>query len=179
MLTMPVSPGRDHIGGPAEAEVTLLLYGDYECPYTRKAHRSVKDVQARMGERLRFVFRNFPLEDLHPHALRSAETAEAAAVLGAFWEMHDLLFENQKHLEDADLWAYASELDLDMARFDNDMENHVHAERVREDLLSGERSGVRGTPTFYINDVRHSGLYDATSLLEALDEAASMEQRDQ
>ena len=172
---MPVSPGRDHIRGPADADVTLVLYGDYECPYTRRAHRSVKDVQARMGERLRFVFRNFPLEDLHPHAFRAAETAEAAAVLGAFWEMHELLFENQKHLEDADLWAYASELELDMARFDNDMENHVHAERVREDLLSGERSGVRGTPTIYINDAWHNGLYDATSLFEALDGAASSE----
>ncbi len=115
-LTMPVSEDRDHIQGPADAAVTLIEYGDYECPYCGAAYPIIKEVQARMGERLRFVFRNFPITTSHPHAEQAAEAAEAAAGQGSFWQMHDLLFENQRRLRDQDLRAYAEQLGLDVGR---------------------------------------------------------------
>jgi protein-disulfide isomerase len=154
-LTLPVSDKRDHAQGSPDAAVTLVEYGDYECPYCGAAYPIVKEVQARLGERLRFVFRNFPITTSHPHAQRAAEAAEAAAAQGRFWEMHDHLYEHQRHLEDADLHAYAEQLGLDVARFDNELATHAHADRVREDFMSGVRSGVNGTPTFYINGARH------------------------
>jgi protein-disulfide isomerase len=167
-LTLPVSADRDHIQGPADAPVTLLEYGDYECPYCGAAYPIVKQVQSRMGDRLRFVFRNFPITTSHPHAERAAEAAEAAASQATFWEMHDLLYENQKRLGDSDLHGYAEQLRLDLGAFDEDLAGHVHLERVREDFMSGVRSGVNGTPTFYINGVRHDGSYELESLLAAL-----------
>ena len=133
----------------------------------------MKEVQARMGERLRFVFRNFPISTSHPHAERAAEAAEAAAAQGRFWEMHDTLYEHQRRLRDEDLRAYAEQLELDLDRFDKEMAEHVHAERIHEDFMSGVRSGVNGTPTFYINHVRHDDSYDADTLLEALERAES------
>ncbi len=165
--------GRDHIQGPADAPVTLVEYGDYECPYCGEAYPIVKEVQARMGDRLRFVFRNFPISTSHPHAEHAAEAAEAAAAQGKFWEMHDLLYEHQRHLADEDLLRTPSELGLDVERFDKEMAEHVHAARVREDFMSGVRSGVNGTPTFYINGVRHDDSYEAEVLLEALERAAA------
>jgi protein-disulfide isomerase len=145
-LTMPVTEGRDHIQGPADAAATLVEYGDYECPYCGAAYPIIKEVQGRMGARLRFVFRNFPITTSHPHAEQAAEAAEAAASQARFWEMHDLLYENQRRLRDQDLHGYAGELGLDVQEFDKNLAEHVHAARVREDFMSGVRSGVNGTP---------------------------------
>jgi protein-disulfide isomerase len=172
VLTVPVSEDRDHIQGPADAPVTLVEYGDYECPYCGAAYPIVKEVQARMGERLRFVFRNFPITTSHPHAEQAAEAAEAAASQDRFWQMHDLLYENQRRLSDQDLRAYAEELGLDVGLFEKELAEHVHAARVHEDFMSGVRSGVNGTPTFYINGARYDDSYDLETLLAALERAA-------
>ncbi|MGH2573131.1 MAG: DsbA family protein [Actinomycetota bacterium] len=171
-LTLPGSEDRDHVRGLADARVTLVEYGDFECPYSGKAYPIVKDVQERMGEQLRFIFRNFPLTTLHPHAEQAAEAAEAAAAQGRFWEMHDLLYENQRHLLDDDLRSYAQALDLDLDLFDEELAEHVHADRVHEDLMSGARSGVKGTPTFFINGLRHDDSYEFEALLLSLQRAA-------
>jgi protein-disulfide isomerase len=172
-LTVPVTEGRDHIDGPADAAVTLVEYGDYQCPYCGAAYPIVKEIQQRMGETLRFVFRNFPITTSHPHAEQAAEAAEAAAVQGKFWEMHDVLYENQKRLDDPALHTYAEQLGIDVERFDRELAAHVHAARVREDFMSGVRSGVNGTPSFYVNGVRHDDSYDLDTLLAALERAAS------
>ena len=172
-LTVPVSEDRDHIQGSADAAVTLVEYGDYECPYCGAAYPIIKEVQARMGERLRFVFRNFPISTSHPHAEQAAEAAEAAATRGRFWEMHDLLYENQKRLRDEDLRGYAEKLGLDVESFAKELAEHVHAARVREDFMSGVRSGVNGTPTFYIDGARHDDAYDVETLVAALERAAA------
>jgi protein-disulfide isomerase len=172
-LTLPVDDTRDHIQGPAGAPVTLVEYGDYECPYCGAAYPIVKEVQSRLGDRLQFVFRNFPITTSHPHAERAAEAAEAAASQGRFWEMHDQLYENQQHLEDADLHRYAEKLGLDVASFDRDLADGAQAARVHEDFMSGVRSGVNGTPTFYINGVRYDGSYELESLLSALERAGT------
>jgi protein-disulfide isomerase len=168
VLATPVTEERDHIQGPPDAPVTLLEYGDYECPYCGAAYPIIKDVQARMGDRLRFVFRNFPITTSHPHAEQAAEAAEAAGAQGRFWEMHDVLYENQKRLGDDDLRAYAQRIGLDLERFDKELAEHVHAPRVREDFMSGVRSGVNGTPTFFINGARYDDAYDVETLLAAL-----------
>jgi protein-disulfide isomerase len=173
VLTLPVGEERDHIQGPADAAVTLVEYGDYECPYCGAAYPIIKEVQARMGDRLRFVFRNFPIVTSHPHAEQAAEAAEGASDQDAFWPMHDLLYERQRHLRDEDLHSYAEELGLDLDRFDAELADHLHAPRVREDFMSGVRSGVNGTPTFYIDGVRHDDSYDADTLLRALEQAAA------
>jgi protein-disulfide isomerase len=170
-LTVPVDVDRDHIQGPVDASVTLLEYGDYECPYCGAAYPIVKEVQDRMGDQVRFVFRNFPITTSHPHAEQAAEAAEAAGSQGRFWEMHDTLYENQRRLGDADLRSYAARLGLDLESFERDVAEHVHAPRVREDFMSGVRSGVNGTPTFYINGVRHDDSYELETLLTALEQA--------
>ena len=172
-LVVPVSEERDHVQGPASAPVTLVEYGDYECPYCGAAYPIVKELQARVGDQLRFVFRNFPISTSHPHAEQAAEAAEAAAAQGSFWEMHDHLYEHQRRLEDDDLRAYAAELGLDVDRFSAELADHTHADRVREDFMSGVRSGVNGTPTFYVNGLRHDGSYELESLLDAIGQAAS------
>jgi protein-disulfide isomerase len=171
-LTLPVSEGRDHVQGPADAAVTLVEYGDYECPYCGAAYPIIKEVQARMDGRLRFVFRNFPIATSHPRAEHAAEAAEAAAAQGRFWEMHDLLYENQKRLRDEDLRGYAEKLELDVDLFDRELVEHVHAARVHEDFMSGVRSGVNGTPTFYIDGERYDDSYDLETLLAALERVA-------
>jgi protein-disulfide isomerase len=171
-LTVPVDVDRDHIQGPVDASVTLLEYGDYECPYCGAAYPIVKEVQDRMGDQLRFVFRNFPITTSHPHAEQAAEAAEAAGSQGRFWEMHDTLYENQRRLGDDDLRSYAARIGLDLESFERDVAEHVHAPRVREDFMSGVRSGVNGTPTFYINGVRHDDSYELETLLAALEQAA-------
>ena len=170
VLTVPVSE-RDHVRGPATTPLTLLEYGDYECPFCGAAHPIVKQVERLLEGDLRFAYRHFPLRQIHPHAYQAAEAAEAAGAQGRFWEMHDLLFEHQDRLDTPDLITYAKELGLDLARFGHDLETHTHAPRLREDFLSGARSGVNGTPTFFINGVRHNGGYDLPSLVEALREA--------
>lgn len=175
-LAVPVSR-RDHIQGPVDAPLTLLEYGDYECPFCGQAYLAVKAVQQSLGERLRFVFRNFPLTNAHPHAEHAAEAAEAAGTRGRFWEMHDLLFENQEALEDEDLIEYAAALGLDTARVLTEIESGAHARRIREDFMSGVRSGVNGTPTFFINGWRHDGGFAPESLLAELMQASPDESR--
>ena len=173
VLAVAVDDDRDHIQGPADAAVTLVEYGDYECPYCGAAYPIVKKLQGRMGDGLRFVFRNFPISTSHPHAEQAAEAAEASAAQGRFWEMHDLLYENQTQLRDQDLYAYAEQLGIDVERFDKDLAEHVHAPRVHEDFMSGVRSGVNGTPSFYVNGARHDDSYDFETLLAALERAAA------
>ena len=175
VLTSPVNEGRDHIEGRADAPLTLVEYGDYECPYCGAAYPIIKEVQARMGDQLRFVFRNFPISTSHPHAEHAAEAAEAASAQSRFWPMHDLLYENQQRLGDQDLHAYAERLGLDLERFDHELAEHVHAGRVHDDFLTGVRSGVNGTPSFYINGARHDGSFDIETLLTALQRATASE----
>jgi len=172
VLKMPVNPKRDHIQGNPDAPLTLVEYGDYECPFCGAAYPIVKQVQQRLGDQLCFVFRNFPLTQIHPHAQHAAEAAEAAGGQGKFWPMHDTLFENQHSLDDRHLVQYTTAIGLDVARFEMDLAAHTYAERVREDFLSGARSGVNGTPTFFINGRRHDGGYDFESLMSALELAA-------
>jgi protein-disulfide isomerase len=166
-LSPPVTDA-DHAQGPHDAPVTLVEYGDYECPHCGRAHPIVKEVQRRLGARLRFVFRNFPLAQAHPHATSAAEAAEAAATQGKFWEMHDLLFEHQTALDEPHLLRYAATAGLDRERFHADLAAHTHADRVRRDFASGVRSGVNGTPTFFINGIRYDDAWDLASLEAAL-----------
>jgi protein-disulfide isomerase len=170
-LKPPVG-ANDHVQGPADAPVTLVEYGDYECPYCGEAYPVVKALQKRLGGQLRFAFRNFPLSQAHPHAEHAAEAAEAAGAQGKFWQMHDMLYENQDALDPEDLVRCAQALRLDVPRFAREIAKHLYAERVREDFSSGVRSGVNGTPTFFINGVRHDGPFDLGSLLAAIEEAA-------
>lgn len=161
-------PDRDHIQGPVDAPIKLLEYGDYECPYCGEAYPLVKEIQRRLGKRLCFAFRNFPLVNSHPYAEHAAEAAEAAGAQGRFWEMHDDLFENQEALEDEDLARYAAALGLDAQRLMSEVSSGAHALRVREDFSSGARSGVNGTPTFFINGVRYDGGTELEEFLAAL-----------
>jgi diadenylate cyclase len=164
---------RDHARGPKDAPVTLLKYGDYECPYCGEAHPVLKELQERVGQQVRFVFRHFPLDSAHPRARRAAQAAEAAASQGRFWEMHDLLYERQGELGEEDLMGYAAELGLDLRRFEEDLANDHHAWRIEEDRLGGDRAGVRGTPTLFVNGVRYTGTLDLDRLLTAVEEATS------
>jgi protein-disulfide isomerase len=169
-LTPPVAD-RDHIRGTPAAVATLVAYGDYECPYTRKSLKVVGQLQQELGEDLRFVFRNFPLTEIHPHALRAAEAAEAADAQGRYWEMHGYLFAHQHSLEESDLLQYASDLGLDAARFEQDLAAHAYMGRINGDVESGLLSGVRGTPTFFINGVLHNASWEHDSLGAALQRA--------
>jgi protein-disulfide isomerase len=171
-LVVPVSEERDHIRGLRAAPVTLVEYGDYECQYCGQAYYTVKDLGLRAGNLMRFVFRNFPLTTIHHHAERAAEAAEAAGAQGKFWEMHDLLFENQRALEDENLMEYAAQAGLDIPRFVRDMREGRYIDRIRDDFLSGARSGVNGTPTFFINGLRHDGPRDLATLMAAIEGAA-------
>jgi len=170
-LTLPVG-ARDHAQGPADAPVTLVEYGDYECPHCGRAYPIIKEVQRRLGSKLRFVFRNFPLSESHPHAQHAAEAAEGAAAHGRFWEMHDMLYEHQGALTDPDLVGYAARLGIDANTFAQELHAHTHKARVREDFMSGVRSGVNGTPTFFINGVRFDDSWDADTLTTALKAAS-------
>ncbi|GAB4067333.1 DsbA family protein [Ancylobacter sonchi] len=170
-LTPPVGPD-DHAQGPADAPVTLVEYGDYECPYCGEAYPVLKAVQQAMGDQLRFVFRNFPLTQQHPHAGRAAEFAEAAASIGRFWEAHDLLYEHQDALDDASLVAYAQLIGLDHAHLRAGFEGR-YDEKIRHDFSGGLRSGVNGTPTLFVNGLRYDGPRDVESLVETLRAAAA------
>jgi len=171
-LALPVSPSRDHIRGPGSAPVTLVEYGDYECPFCALASQVVDDVRNHVKERLRVVFRHFPMTTVHPRAQIAAEAAEAAGAQHRFWEMHDTLYRNQSHLEDVHLVAYATALRLDLPHFRSDLASHAHLPKIREDFMSGVRSGVNGTPTFYINSVRYDDSWEAPQLLAAVQRAA-------
>jgi protein-disulfide isomerase len=167
-LAAPVSDQRDHILGPARPPVTLVEYGDYECPHCGQAHYVLQDLMSALREQVRLVFRNFPLSQIHPHAGQAAQAAEAAGAQGRFWEMHDVIFENQDALEEEDLLAYAEQVGLDLNRFQLELFQGAYAPRVREDFLSGVRSGVNGTPTFFINGRRHDGAWDLQPLTDAI-----------
>jgi len=172
-LTPPVG-ALDHVAGSADAPLTLVEYGDYECPYCGMAYPIVKAAQRKLGNQLRFVFRNFPLAESHPHAKRAAQAAEAAAAQGQFWPMHDVLFEHQGALEDADLVRYAKQLGLDAERFARELEAGTYEKRVRDDFRSGVRSGVNGTPTFFINGTRWDGGWaDEAAFIDALHRQAA------
>jgi protein-disulfide isomerase len=169
-LRTPVS-AADHAEGPATAPVTLVEYGDYECPHCGRAYPIVKRLQETFKKRLRFVFRNFPIAASHPHAVHAAAAAEAAGLQDRFWPMHDRLFEHQPHLEDASLVRYAEQLDLDLAQFEADFDSEAVAARIEADLESGARSGVNGTPTFFVNGLRVDAGYDYDSLAAVIEAA--------
>ena len=169
-LVLPVGP-RDHAQGPETAPLTLVEYGDFECPQCGQVYPIVKEIQRAFGDRLRFVFRHFPLTNAHAHAQHAAEAAEWAATRGKFWEMHDALFTHQAALADRQIVAHAAALDLPAGALETAWTTHAHLGRVKEDFQSGLRSGVTGTPAFFVNGVRHEGLWDAASLTRALDDA--------
>jgi len=169
-LKIPVNE-IDNAVGEMNAPVTLLEYGDFECPYCLKARSVIEAVQNIEGTKLRFVFRNFPLSQIHMHALHAAYAAEAAARQGKFWEMHDMLFENQFAFEDQDLIKYAQSLNLDMQRFLKDMNSEEITKKVKEDFIGGVRSGVNGTPTFFINGIRFNRPCEVSYLQEAIEAA--------
>jgi protein-disulfide isomerase len=166
-LTEPVHEG-DHVRGPAEAELVLVMYADFECPYCAASQGILRRVEERLGDRLRLVFRHFPLDWIHPHALHAAYAAEAAAAQGAFWEMHDALFSARGRLEDADLVAHAEALGLDATAVDAALRIGAYADRVQHDRETGTASGVTGTPGFFANGTRVEGAFDAGSLVTAL-----------
>jgi protein-disulfide isomerase len=169
-LTLPVGPA-DHALGPAHAPVTIVEYGDFECPNCKQAAPVVKLLVAHFKDRLRFVWRNFPLEEVHPHALNAGEAAEAAGGQGKFWQMHDLLFEHQHSLKANNLRSYAEQLELDMARYNAEMKDTVYLQRVREQQKSGLDSGVRATPTFFLNGRIHDVSFGVKSLHDAVEKA--------
>ena len=166
-LAVPVDPDRDHVRGPATASVTVVEYGDFQCPYCGMAEPAVRE-ELSMDADVRFVWRHLPLSDVHDHAQIAAEAAEAAAAQGAFWPMHDLLLTRQNRLREKDLVRYAEELSLDVERFRQDLMKHVHTGRVAGDIESADLSNVSGTPTFFINGSRHYGAYDVASLATAI-----------
>ena len=176
-LTIPVKIGSDHIRGSANnnSPITLVEYGDYECPYTGMAYPIVKELIRDFGDdKIRFVFRNFPLNEIHPHAQHAAEAAEASAAQNKFWQMHDYLFEHQKALDDGHLLEYAQKVGLDdIHKFKDDVSRHVYAPLIKESLKGGIDSGVEGTPTFFINGVRYEDSFDLRTFSETLQEYLS------
>jgi Na+/H+ antiporter NhaA len=174
-LSDDVDPARDHARGPEDAPVTLLEYGDYECPYCGQAEVVIRDLLESFGDDVRYVWRHLPLNDVHPNAQMAAEAAEAAAAQDAFWGMHDKLLEHQDELAPPDLTRYAEELDLDVERFWDDLRERVHAPRIAEDVGSADASGVAGTPTFFINGKRHHGAYDIDTLTATVRAARNRE----
>jgi protein-disulfide isomerase len=169
VLDRPVDIGHDHIRGPADAPLTLVEYGDFECPFCARATGVLRELHERFGAELRYVFRNLPLTDVHPHAEAAALAAQAASEQGRFWEMHDLLFVHQDALETEDLIGYAAELGLDVDQFLRDVADPAIAARIRADVASAEASGARGTPTFFLGTRRHIGPYDAETLARELE----------
>jgi protein-disulfide isomerase len=170
-LADDVDPEHNHVRGAADAPVTLVEYGDYECPYCGQAEVVVRDLLESFGHELRYVWRHLPLNDVHPHAQLAAEAAEAASAQDAFWEMHDKLIDHQEELGAPELRRYAEELGLDVERFWDEVRRREHAARVAEDVASADASGVVGTPTFFINGRRHQGAYDTESLRQAVERA--------
>jgi protein-disulfide isomerase len=169
LLDPPFDPAADHWrGGVAPDTPTLLMFGDYECPYSREAFRNVERLEVELGDGLRFAFRHLPLIDLHPHALPAAGFAEAAGRQGRFWDMHGLLFARQKALEVEDLQGYAAELGLDLRGLAADLEDRAMWRKIQDDVESARASGAPGTPTLFVDGVRHDGTYDLTALRAAL-----------
>ena len=175
-LKVPVTP-HDHMQGNPDAPVTLVEYGDYQCPHCRLAYFVIKRLQEHFEEQLRFVFRNFPLVQIHPYAETAAEAAEFADQHGLFWEMHDAIYENQDQLSIPLLFELGEELELSTADLRRALESHEFLSKIREDLSGGVRSGVNGTPTFFINGERHDGSYGFEDLVTAIDERLLWESR--
>jgi len=169
-LKLPVGD-RDHAQGPPDAPVTLVEYGDYECPFCAQAYPILKNVRKHFGTRLRFVYRNFPLSEIHPRATPAALVAETAALHGKFWEMHDLLFDHQERMSDADLAKYAAQLGIGSEAFLEGIQSEDVGRRVQEDFMGGVRSGVNGTPTFFLNGARYDGSWYYADLVAAIDAA--------
>jgi len=166
-FTDPINE-RDHLRGSPDAPVVLVEYGDFECPHCGAAYGVVKKLEQDLPDTLAVVFRQFPLVNVHPHAQLAAEAAEAAGAQGRFWKMHDLLFEHQDALAPADLVKYATALHLDLKRFAGDLSGHTFLPKIQDDMKGGLESGVKGTPTFFINGVLHRGGYDEASLLASI-----------
>ncbi|MHB1168292.1 MAG: DsbA family protein [Longimicrobiales bacterium] len=172
ILVVPVGPD-DHVAGPDNALVTLVEYGDFECPFCGMAYPIVKAIQRELGDQLRFVYRHFPLSEIHPLAVVAAEASEAAHAQNRFWDMHAAIFGHQANLDRTSLVRYAEQLGLDVARFERELQERTHASRVRRDFRSGVRSGVNGTPTFFLNGVRYDGRWtDEPAFIRALQDAA-------
>jgi protein-disulfide isomerase len=169
-LSLPVSESRDHIQGPVTAPVTLVEYGDYECPYCAQAYLITKEIQERLGDKLCLVFRNFPVTKIRPHAYETALAVEAAAAQGKFWEMYDYLFKHGQSVTDDSLRRSAANLGLNLTRFDREFHDRIYSNHIDEDIQSGNSSGVNGTPTFFINGELYDGAWDLDNLLGALDE---------
>jgi protein-disulfide isomerase len=163
-LTVPVSIGIDHIRGSVNAPITMVEYGDFECPYTGMAYTVIKELMRQFNEKIYFVYRNFPLNDIHPHAQHAAEAAEAAAAQDKFWQMHDYLFEHQKALDDHHLLEYAQKVGLNVDRFKKEIPGHIYAPLINKSLKSGIDSGIEGTPTFFINRERYEDSWDLNTL---------------
>ncbi len=172
MLTEPVS-NEDHIEGEKNAPITLVEYGDYECPYCGQAYPIIKEIQKYYGPKLRFVFRNFPLTEVHPLAMPAAQTAEYAGTEGQFWKMHDLIYENQSNLSTELLFALAESLNLSPVKLKEALANQTFDPKIQRDFISGVKSGVNGTPTIYINDARYSGPIEFQDFVLAIDEMIS------
>ena len=171
-LSDDVDPARDHVRGSEQAPVTLIEYGDYECPYCGQAEVAIRELQDAFGDDLRYVWRQLPLNDVHPNAQMAAEAAEAAAAQGAFWALHDRLLTHQDQLTPVDLGRHAEAVGLDLDRFWDELRRHEHAQRVADDVASADASGVAGTPSFFINGRRHEGAYDVQTLTAAVTAAA-------
>jgi protein-disulfide isomerase len=169
-LTLPVAP-TDHTLGADHAPVTVVEYGDFECPNCKQAAPAVKLLLERFDQKVRFAYRHFPLVDVHPHAMAAAQAAECAGAQGKFWEMHDLLFAHQDHLKPKQLHGYAEQLGLDLASFTAEMDDEVYLQRVREHIQSGLQSGVRGTPGFFVNGTIHDVSFGIRSLFDAVEAA--------
>jgi protein-disulfide isomerase len=173
-LVEPVT-AVDHVQGPDHAPVTIVEYGDFECPNCKQAAPAVGMLLKRFGNQVRFAYRHYPLEEVHPHALQAAEAAECAGAQGRFWDMHEQLFGHQTHLDLEHLRRYADDIGLDMARYVADIDDHVYLQRIREHLDSGRRSGVRGTPGFFINGRIQDVSFGLRSLFDATE--AELERR--
>lgn len=160
---------KDHKEGNQNAKIVLVEFGDYQCPYCGEAFPIIKNIQKKLGDKMMFVFRNFPLTEMHPYALDAARAAEAAALQGKFWDMHDILYKNQENLEESDLVDYAKKLGLDLDKFKEDMVSRVVEEKINSDIESGAISGVNGTPSFYIDGKRYDDSYEEDVLLPYLE----------
>jgi protein-disulfide isomerase len=167
-LKRQVGPS-DHSEGPDAAPITLVEYGDFQCPFCGAAYGELKKVRQTLGDRLRFVFRNFPIAQLHPHAVQAAEAAESAGAQGRFWQMHDVLFERQRDLRLSALTSYAKELNLDLGQFNEDLREHRYQEAIKRSFLEGARSGVNGTPTLFLNGERYDGPHTFADILWAVE----------
>lgn len=159
---------NEHFQGPENAPIELIEYGDYQCPYCKKAYNIVKQAQKELGKDLKFIFRNFPLTELHPYAMHAAIAAEVAGSQGKFWEMHDILFENQEFLEDSYLIQYAKIINLDVTTFEQDFSKDEYYEKVKKDFQSGVDLGVQGTPTFFVNGQKYEGNWSSMEFIEDL-----------